>query len=364
MAELYIGLISGTSADGIDAALVDLGAPRPRLRHALTEPYAPALREELLAFMGGRYRDDPVDQLCRLDREVGEAFGAAARRLLKVARTDASAVRAIGSHGQTLRHRPPVSTLQVGDPNAIAVATSVPVVADLRRKDIVLGGQGAPLVPAFHAEVLGAEGERRAIINIGGFANITRLAPGSEVAGGDIGPGNALLDGWCALHLGQPFDAEGAWARGGRVEPALLDALLAEPYFAQPMPKSTGRELFSIGWLERALGGRGLAPRDVQATLAELTARTIANAVLDARADRAYVCGGGAHNADLMERISRHLDGIPLATTDALGVPADHVEAMAFAWLAQRTLSGRAGNLPSVTGAARAAVLGAVWSAD
>ena len=364
MAELYIGLLSGTSVDGIDAALVEFEGKALRVRAATVTPFRPALREELLAFMAGRYRGDAIDDLGRLDRAVGQAFADSTLALLEGARVAPASVRAIGSHGQTVRHRPPAFTLQIGDPNTLAAATGIPVVGDLRRKDVALGGQGAPLVPAFHAAAFGSDAERRAIVNVGGIANLTLLAPDGVVTGSDVGPGNALLDAWCHRHTGQDFDAEGVWAAGGRVDPALLAALRDEPYFDLPAPKSTGRELFSLGWLEHRLGGRDLAPRDVQATLLELTATTIADAVNGARAARAYLCGGGAHNRALMRRLEALLPTAAVSTTVELGLDVDHVEAVAFAWLARESLAGRPGNLPQVTGASRPALLGGLWLPD
>lgn len=356
MAELYIGLISGTSADGIDAALVDLATPRPQVIAGLTVPFAAPLRAELLAFMAGRYRGDPIDQLLTLDRALGVSFADAALALLQRAGVDGGVVRAIGSHGQTLRHRPPVSTLQAGDPNEISARTGIPVVADLRRMDLAFGGEGAPLVPGFHAAAFGAPEEVRAIINIGGIANLTLLDGHGGIVGGDIGPGNALLDAWCELHTGAPFDRDGAWAGEGKVDAALLARLLAEPYFSRPFPKSTGRELFELGWLEPHLAK--VAPVDVQATLCELTATTIAAALATAGAERGWICGGGVHNLTLLTRLRATAPRSVLASTAALGIDPDFVEAAAFAWLAFRTLTGQTGNEPSATGAHRRVVLG------
>lgn len=364
MAELYIGLLSGTSVDGIDAALVEFEGATLRVRAATTTPFEAALREELLAFMAGRYRGDAIDDLGRLDRAVGEAFAAAALGLARSAGVAPRAVRAIGSHGQTVRHRPPSFTLQIGDPNTIAARTGIPVVGDLRRKDVALGGQGAPLVPAFHAAMFGVDDEDRAIVNIGGIANLTALPRDGSVAGSDVGPGNALLDAWCQRHTGRPFDAHGDWGASGRVDAGLLDALRGDPFFALSAPKSTGRELFSLAWLEGHLGGRERAPADVQATLVDLTASTIADAVRSARAQRAFLCGGGVHNRALRGRLEAMLAGVAVGTTAELGLDVDHVEAAAFAWLARESLAGRPSNLPQVTGASRAALLGGLWLPD
>lgn len=356
MAELFVGLISGTSADGVDAALVEFG-PTPRLVAAKLEPYPAELRAELLDFMQGRYRGDPVDQLLRLDRLLGERFADLAESLLVSAGVPTNAVTAIGSHGQTLRHLPPHSTLQVADPNLISARLGLPVVADFRRMDIAVGGEGAPLVPAFHRAAFGSDTEARAIVNIGGIANVTLLASDGTTSGGDVGPGNALLDAWCARHTGAQLDTDGALAARGKVDAKLLARLRADPYFGRPLPKSTGRELFNMAWLEAALSP-ALAPADVQATLAELTATTIVDALGTARPARVFVCGGGAHNQHLMRRLASLLAPVPVASTASVGLDPDFVEAAAFAWLARETLAGRPGNAPAATGAHRAAVLG------
>lgn len=361
MAELYIGLMSGTSVDGIDAALVEFDGPRARVLGALITPFDSALRAELLALMRGQADGDVIDALARMDREWARRGADAVRALLAATGFRADAVRAIGSHGQTIRHRPPEFTLQIGDPNTLAVLTGIPVVADLRRKDVALGGEGAPLVPAFHAAMFSAAGETRGIVNLGGIANLTTLRGDDGVSGGDIGPANTLLDAWCERHTGARFDADGDWARQGRVHEALLASMLAEPFFARPAPKSTGRELFSHEWLEQRLRPHRVAPVDVQATLTELTARTVADAVRQAGVDRVFLCGGGARNRTLVERIDAATGATPVATTEALGLDVDHVESAAFAWLARETVAGRAGNLPAVTGAARPGVLGGIW---
>jgi anhydro-N-acetylmuramic acid kinase len=360
VAELFVGLISGTSADGVDATLVEFersSRPGQRVLAALTEPFPSELRLELLEFMHGTYRADPVDQLLRLDRLVGERFAAAALAVLARASVETAAVSAIGSHGQTLRHRPPGSTLQVGDPNLIAARLGRPVVADFRRMDIAFGGQGAPLVPAFHRAAFGDGSEARAIVNIGGIANVTLLPADGTTGGGDVGPGGALLDGWCARHTGAAFDDAGALAARGRVDGALLARLRADPFFARPLPKSTGRELFNLAWLEPALAPDAKV-EDVQATLAELTVTAIADALRPAQPARVLVCGGGARNRFVMQRLASLLAPVPVATTAELGIDPDFVEAAAFAWLARETLAGRPGNAPLATGARQAVVLG------
>ncbi len=366
MTELYIGTLSGTSVDGIDAALVRF-APQPGLIASHFLSYPGELRTELLALC--QPGENEIDRLGRADVQVGRCFAQAVNELLAKTARPAGEIRAIGSHGQTIRHRPsgsPPFTLQIGDPNVIAALTGIPVVADFRRKDVALGGQGAPLVPAFHDAVFRARSRDRVVVNIGGIANLTVL-PGGDgaVHGFDTGPGNTLLDGWCRRELGEPMDRDGRLAAQGRVNCELLEAMLADPYFQQPPPKSTGPEYFSLAWLERhlAAAGPGTAAY-VPATLVGLTARTIANAIgqfptLDR--PEVFVCGGGAHNPVLMRALAHELPGSPVAKTEVLGVPADWVEAMAFAWFAYRRLHEQPGNCPDVTGAQRPAVLGGLW---
>jgi anhydro-N-acetylmuramic acid kinase len=363
--------MSGTSMDAIDAVLAEVSADNFSVRAArsIDLPAAVADRLRRLAIPGGTHPGDTdvLDELGYLDREIAELFAGAASALLAAAGVETAAVRAIGSHGQTLRHRPRAAapfTLQVGDPNVIAAATGIPVVADFRRRDVALGGQGAPLVPAFHAAVFAHPAEYRAVLNLGGIANLTLLPPGEPVTGFDTGPGNTLLDAWSRRHLGQAYDAGGAWAAGGRVDPQLLQRLLTHPYLALPAPKSTGPEDFSPAWLDAALAGADpLEPADVQATLCEFTARTVVDALGGQPPARVIVCGGGAHNRTLLGRLAALLPGACVETSAAQDIDPDYVEAAAFAWLAARTLAGLPGNLPTVTGARCAAVLGAIWTA-
>ncbi|KAB2899510.1 MAG: anhydro-N-acetylmuramic acid kinase [Dokdonella sp.] len=367
-AGLYLGLISGTSADGIDAALVQF-APEgatPRLIAARTQPYPAPLRERVLALAQGEAAI-ALDDYGALDVEVGGCFAQAAQALLDSAGVAAAEVVAIGSHGQTVRHRIGDArrfTLQVGDPSVIAERTGIVTVADFRRADVAAGGQGAPLLPALHAAVFAAPAIPRAVLNLGGIANLTLLAPGAAVTGFDTGPANCLLDAWAQRHLGQPQDADGAWARSGRSDATLLGQLLADPYFALAPPKSTGREHFNVAWLDARLPA-GIAAADVQATLLDLSTRSIAAALQrHAPATRElYACGGGVHNAALMAALRAQLPGIALASTAALGVDPDYVEAVGFAWLARARLCGEPGNLPSVTGARGPRLLGAVYAA-
>jgi anhydro-N-acetylmuramic acid kinase len=362
---LFVGLISGTSADGIDAALVDFDGEAPRLLRARTTPLPPAVREVVLRASQADARVD-LDELGELDTRLGQAFADAAQQLLEEAGVDAARVRAIGSHGQTLRHRPLGSapfTLQLGDANVIAEATGIDTVADFRRRDVAAGGQGAPLVPAFHAATLADAVEDRAVLNIGGIANLTLLPVRGAVRGFDTGPGNGLMDAWSLRHRDQPFDRGGAFAAIGRSDDLLLARLMAEPWLSQPPPKSTGRDLFHLGWLEARLGAAALTPADVQATLARFTARTIADAL---RAElptcaRVLVCGGGVHNPVLLRDLSAALPGMVVESTGEHGMDPDFVEAMAFAWLAREFLARRPGNLAAVTGARGPRVLGALY---
>jgi len=370
MSRLFLGLISGTSADGIDAALVELpdhpGTTGLRLVAARVHPWDEALRARLVA-LGQGGEPDSLDELGRLDVQVGEAFAAAALALLEQAGVAPAQVAAIGSHGQTIRHRPhgPAPfTLQIGDGAVIAERTGIATACDFRRRDVAAGGQGAPLVPAFHAALLHSAAEDRAVLNLGGIGNYTLLPRGGAVRGFDTGPANALLDAWCQRHTGAAFDADGAFAASGNVDQALLQRLLDEPWFAQPPPKSTGREQFHLDWVEARLRGDE-PPADVQATLLELTAATAAGALLAHQPGtaRVIVCGGGVRNPELMARLAARLPGVVVESTAAHGLDPDYVEAMAFAWLARETLAARPGNLPAVTGARGPRVLGVVHPA-
>ncbi|SDZ18364.1 anhydro-N-acetylmuramic acid kinase [Lysobacter sp. yr284] len=374
-AGLYLGLISGTSADGIDAALVrfEAGAAPTRCELVLGRTYAwdAPLRERLVALgQGGDARS--LEELGTLDIQTAEAFAAAARALLAEAGVAPADVAAIGSHGQTVRHRPAGAaydgrhpfTWQIGDGSVIAERCGIATVADFRRRDVAAGGHGAPLMPAFHAALLGSPDEDRAALNLGGIANFTLLPAHGAVRGFDTGPANCLMDAWALRHLGVAFDADGAFAAGGEVDPALLARLLDEPWFALPPPKSTGREQFQLDWVESRLGG-GERPQDVQATLLELSAVTIAQALRAQQpaTRRVLACGGGVRNGALLARLAARLPGVAVETTQAYGLDPDFVEAMGFAWLARQTLAGQPGNLPSVTGARGLRVLGTVHPA-
>jgi anhydro-N-acetylmuramic acid kinase len=363
----FIGLISGTSLDGIDAVLAGFEAGGTAIECALTLPYPQQLQQRLREVTANPETASVVDY-GELHARVARAFAAAADALLDKAGREAHDVRAIGSHGQTILHAPaadPPFTLQLGDPGALAALTGIPVVADFRTTDLALGGQGAPLVPAFHRFAFGDPDEDRALVNVGGIANVTLLPCTGTVTGFDTGPGNTLLDNWYCRHHAGTFDPSGTWAAGGRVQEALLDALLAEAYFSAPAPKSTGTDYFNGAWLDTRLAQLAAVPdpRDVQATLAELTAATIARA-LDGSIPRPRVlavCGGGSHNTDLLERLRRRLPGLNVASTARWGIEPDWVEAASFAWFARERLAGRASSLPAVTGASAAASLGGVY---
>jgi anhydro-N-acetylmuramic acid kinase len=361
---IYLGLISGTSMDAIDAALVDFDVAPLRIVATSATPFEPHLKRRISALIDQADRV-ALDEVGQIDTELGRAFAEAALGLMQSAGISADRVAAIGSHGQTLRHRPDLGvpfTWQIGDPNTLAEMTSVSVVADFRRRDVAAGGQGAPLLPVFHDQVFRSDEEDRVIANLGGIANITILTRDSGVTGFDTGPANRLLDAWIAQHLGKDFDADGAWAASGQVDDTLLRELLDEPYLRLAPPKSTGRELFNLPWLENKLGLFSRPPRDVQATLQQFTACTLAAAVRQyAPGASLYVCGGGAHNPGLLNAIAALIAPNRVASTAALGLDPDYVEAVAFAWFAKRTLEGLTSSAASVTGAKGARILGGVY---
>ena len=364
MSELYLGMISGTSIDGVDAVLVDFVDRRCRVIEAATTPFPPELHARVRRIV--EVPRTELRELGALDHAVGAFFAWCALDLITRAGVERDTVRAIGHHGQTIFHQPggdePFS-MQIGDPNVVAATTGICTVADFRRLDMAVGGQGAPLVPAFHAWCFGVPSETRAVVNIGGIANITALQPSHPATGFDTGPGNTLLDLWVRRHVGADYDKDGAWAASGNVDSALLATLLTEPYFSATAPKSTGRELFNMEWLDAHLSRHSTtATADVQATLAELTATTIVASIdrTVSECERLIVCGGGAHNKDLMARL-RRLSGRNVDTTATFGIAPDWVEGAAFAWLARARLRSEAGNVPTVTGARRLAVLGGVY---
>jgi anhydro-N-acetylmuramic acid kinase len=366
MSELFLGLISGTSADGIDAALVRF-EPSFEILAAKTTAYPPRVRDRLLALTAANAAIS-LDEFGALDIAVGECFADAALGLLVQAGASSSAVRAIGSHGQTVRHQPkgryPFS-LQIGDAAVIAERTGICTVADFRRADVAAGGQGAPLAPAFHAFAF-AGFAPCAVLNLGGIANLSLLGSSDEVLGFDSGPANCLLDAWNARQRGTSCDIDGAWAETGTVDRDLLASLLADDYFRAAPPKSTGREYFNLDWLDARLGDRKISPADVQATLLALTTTSIVDALASSGSDAEVVlaCGGGVHNRALMFALSNALRPTRLTSTSEVGMDPDFVEAALFAWLAWQRLEERPGNLCSVTGARRPCILGAVHASN
>jgi anhydro-N-acetylmuramic acid kinase len=360
---LYIGLMSGTSLDGIDGVLFDADAMAV-IGH-VHAPFAPALRDELLAL--NTPGDNELHRAALAANAVARGYADVVAQLLEATRTPRSQVRALGAHGQTVRHRPggiEAYTTQLLNGALLAEQAGMAVICDLRSRDVAAGGQGAPLVPAFHRAVFGAAGHDVAVLNLGGIANLSLLFAAGRTGGFDCGPANCLMDGWIARHRGLAYDADGAWAATGRMRPELLAALLAEPWFALPPPKSTGRDLFHLRWLDAKLTP-GLTPEDVQATLLELSARCMADALRAQMpgATTLIACGGGALNGALMLRLAALLPGVAIQTSAGHGLPVDQVEAAAFAWLAHRFVERLPGNLPAVTGATGPRLLGALYPA-
>jgi anhydro-N-acetylmuramic acid kinase len=364
-AEYFVGLMSGTSLDGVDAVLAAFDGKRVECRGSHHLAFDNAIRAEALALHDRG--DNELHRAALLGNQLARTYADAVTALLaKVSRGGtAPHVSAIGCHGQTVRHAPQHGyTIQLNNPALLAELTGITVVADFRSRDIAAGGQGAPLVPAFHDALFRTSDIHRVILNLGGIANLTNLAPGSAITGFDCGPGNMLMDAWAQHHLGRPYDQDGAWAATGKVLPELLDCLMKHPFLALPPPKSCGREEFNLAWLTTQLSG-GEHPEDVQATLVAFTVRAAVNAIRDRceTPTELYVCGGGARNGLLMRKLAENLPGSRTTTTDFLGLPPDQVEAMAFAWLAWRTLHGEPGNLPAVTGARGPRILGAIYPA-
>ena len=366
---LYIGLMSGTSLDAIDVALCRFTEQGTSIIAFQAYPLPEKIRSEVSAF--SHSKEVNIELLAALDIKLGRLFSEATLGILKSTNYDPVDIAAIGSHGQTIRHKPKTAetafpfSLQIGDPNTIAEKTGITTIADFRRRDIAAGGQGAPLVPAFHQAVFSLEKLRRAIVNIGGFANVTLLDGNRLVGGFDTGPGNSLLDSWIMQHVSQPFDSNGDWARGGKVHKDLLKSLLSEKYFLKRGPKSTGKELFNMEWLATKLQklGENIPEQNVQSTLSELTAKSICMAISDFNAHEIYICGGGAHNTDLLDRLRKHCAPTKVESIEKLGFEADHIEAAAFAWLSYRTLHGLTCNSPISTGASGDRILGAIFQA-
>lgn len=358
--------MSGTSLDGIDAALVDFSSiPPPSLEHTVYLPYDKDLRQQLLNLH--QPGDNELHRAAILSNTLAHYYAKAVIELLKKNKLMPKSVAAIGCHGQTVRHCPQKDmsySIQLGNAALLAELTGITVVADFRSRDMAAGGQGAPLVPGFHQLLFQDPKIHRIIVNIGGISNITSLAPNSEVVGFDCGPGNLLLDSWCLRHIGTTYDLNGAWAASGKVIPALLEKFMSPQFFSLPPPKSTGREIFNFAWLESCLSGYE-KPEDVQATLMQLTITAIAKSILDYFPDATeiYLCGGGARNETLKSKLQTSLPGKKVELTDVLGANADWLEAFAFAWLAKQTLLGIPSNLPSVTNAKGTRILGAIYQA-
>lgn len=376
MPELYIGLMSGTSMDGVDGALVSLTDTGLQVLHACGAPLPHALRADLLAL--NTTGPNELHRAALAGNKLVQVYASVVHTLLAATQLTADAVVAIGAHGQTVRHQPGLHdslgyTLQLNQPALLAELTGVNVVADFRSRDVAAGGQGAPLVPAFHQWLLSNEhaAQDQAVLNLGGISNLSLIPaqPGNApVRGLDCGPGNVLLDAWCERHRHTPVDWDGAWAAQGQAQPQLLDELLAEPYFLNPLPKSTGRDLFNLDWLDHHLSRHpGLRPEDVQATLVELTVSPCVSDLVSYQKDskNLWVCGGGAKNSFLMQRLraqmALRLPDTQVQTTETLGLPVDQMEATAFAWLARQTVLRRPGNLVSVTGASGPRVLGCIY---
>lgn len=364
--QFFIGLMSGTSLDGIDAALVSFENQQCNFIGAIEHNIPESLRQELLALCQPGYNE--IDRMGTADRELGNHFAAACNKLLEISHTQPGQINAIGSHGQTIRHRPnnnPAFTLQIGDPNTIAQLTGITTVADFRRRDIAAGGQGAPLAPVFHQAIFSSTEHNRAVINIGGMANVTFLGSDGSIAGFDTGPGNVLMDSWIKKCCDKKYDAEGLWAASGTPIAALTDILLSHEYFSKQSPKSTGREEFDLAWLESCIGKNHYKSEDVQASLLELTAQTIAREVenLPAAVAGTYICGGGAYNTHLMHRLAALTKTNPFGDTSLLGIPPEWVEAVGFAWLAKQALNGQQTRLSAITGANADVISGAIYQA-
>jgi len=359
--ELYVGLMSGTSLDGVDAVLMDFSDGRHRVAGDSFLPYEQPLRTQLLGMHESRF--DELNEAATLGNKLAQTYAAATKGLLRKCGVRAEEIQALGCHGQTIRHRPELGyTMQIGNGALLAELSGITVVCDFRSRDIAAGGQGAPLVPAFHQAVFAHPSVHRVIVNLGGIANLTDLPPSGRVRGFDTGPANILMDAWAQRHTGAAYDADGGWAKSGNVIAPLLQALLDESFFSRKPPKSTGRDLFNLAWLEAHLAG-GESAADVQATLLALTAESIARDIRNycKGAAEVYCCGGGARNSGLMEALRAALPGLRVATTSGIGIDPDWVEACAFAWLARQALHLRPGNMATVTGAIGARVLGAIY---
>ena len=370
MAALYIGLMSGTSLDGVDAVLVDLGGTQLQVLGHCSAPFPEALRAELLALNASG--DNELHRAALAGNALAHVYASQVHSLLTQCHKTPDDIRAIGAHGQTVRHRPQEFdgtgyTLQLNQPALLAELCGMDVVADFRSRDVAAGGQGAPLVPPFHQAFFAKPGHATAVLNIGGISNISILGADPEnILGFDCGPGNALMDTWCQRHTGQAYDAQGAWAASGEVDEALLADLQSDPYFSKPPPKSTGRDLFNTAWLGQKLAARkDASPVNVQTTLTELTAWACADSIRKSSpsCQTLIVCGGGALNQELMRRLQHRLPNALVESSDKHGLPPLQVEATAFTWLAQQAVERKIGSLKSVTGARGARILGSIYPA-
>ncbi|WP_461535430.1 anhydro-N-acetylmuramic acid kinase [Spongorhabdus nitratireducens] len=367
MSKLYIGLMSGTSIDGMDGALVDFSNHKPQLLQTASVSFPDKLQDQLHQLCSPGHNE--VHQLGLASRELGDIAAVTVNKLLEQHNLEASSVTAIGFHGQTIRHHPELGfTLQIGDASRIAEQTSITTVADFRSRDVAAGGQGAPLAPFFHQALCDSDKQSAVVLNIGGLANISVMpsVQNPQLCGFDTGPGNTLMDAWCRKHLGKPFDSNGQWAQSGQVSEKLLQALMATPYLQLSPPKSTGRELFNLEWLLQHLQNfQNLPPQDVQATLCAFTAESIALAITQYAANRqqVFVCGGGADNSHLMTLLQQQLPNMSINTTAALGIDPQWIEAAAFAWLSMQTMESNTIALPSITGASGKRILGAIYQA-
>lgn len=364
MRELYLGIMSGTSVDAADAVLVDFTENKFKLLAHLSLPWPEQLRTKILALAAGCSNE--IEAFGDLDILIAQHFAELSKKLLETTDFSPSDIRAIGSHGQTIRHRPNAArpyTVQIGDPNTLAEKTGIAVACDFRRRDMAAGGQGAPLVPGFHQAIFANPQHTVVALNLGGIANISVIHPDKPTRGYDTGPANMLLDAWCLNATGQHYDEDGQWAASGDVDISLLNALLAHPYFQRPAPKSTGREEFGLSWLNTVLYEHAaISANNIQATLCELTAVSIANAIKsEAASGQLILCGGGTFNGHLVSRLQQHLLTWQLSRSSDFGIDPQWVEACAFAWLAKQLIDHQAGNVPAVTGAEHACVLGGIY---
>jgi len=365
---LYIGLMSGTSMDGIDATLMNFQENKFLTVGTLKKNYPKELRSQLI-FASKNWKKTNIDQLGRLDQWTGEIFRDAALEIIKKFNIKANQIAAIGSHGQTIRHQPKIEnpfSMQIGDPNIIAYGTKITTVSDFRRKDLAAGGEGAPLTPIYHKAIFQNNKINRVVLNIGGISNVTILNKNSEeIIGFDTGPGNTLLDAWIREKLNKPFDKNGQWAKQGSINKTLLNSIMSDPYFDLVPPKSTGTEYFNLNWLNRFIEPKNITEVDIQKTLTVFTSESIAQAIerFNPNTEEIILCGGGAKNICLYKEITNRLPKIKISQTNDYGIDSDYLEASAFAYLAKLTISKKTGNVKSVTGSKNQVILGGIYSA-